>query len=214
MLMLLVFFFLFFFSFFFQKKFDGCLLSAHMIMFLSCPPLYTYTYAHPTILLSSPNHTNHNHPCCMHQILSMLRRVHPEAAEFFSSTTLPFQCLEQGVAVRALGKVFTLHEDGSLKQFRYNNSDRAPLSTLSAVEVEQFYEYLPHLMSVMCDDELALTYKIEPGTTVVVDNYRVLHGRRSFQGTRSFVGCYTDRDHFFSQCRLHGLELAPPMQHQ
>ncbi len=43
---------------------------------------------------------------------------------------------------------------------------------------------------------------------VVVNNWRVMHGRESCVGTRNLLGAYMDWDEMASRARLHGLH--PP----
>lgn len=50
-------------------------------------------------------------------------------------------------------------------------------------------------------------YLLSPGRLVVFDNWRVLHGRSSYQGTRRLSGCYLDRDALHSRMRVVGVPM-------
>ena len=47
-----------------------------------------------------------------------------------------------------------------------------------------------------------LAFGIAAGMAVLFDNWRVLHGRRGFTGSRVFHGCYHDRDEIASRRRV------------
>ena len=50
----------------------------------------------------------------------------------------------------------------------------------------------------------ALRLPWAPGRMLLVDNWRLLHGRTAYTGTRSFVGMYTNREDLESAWRLAG----------
>eukprot|EP00048_Salpingoeca_helianthica_P003065 m.63473 g.63473 ORF g.63473 m.63473 type:complete len:417 (+) comp12469_c2_seq2:187-1437(+) len=140
-------------------------------------------------------------------IAEKIREEHPEVFEFFSTRTIPFfhKSKTDGVHMLAHGKVFELDVNGAMKQFRYNNDDRAPLNTLPPEDVALFYKYLRVLNSVTLDPTLSGFFKLKVGSGVLVHNHRVLHGRRSFVGARNLQGWYVGNDELNSCLRLLGL---------
>ena len=123
----------------------------------------------------------------------------PKAFDFFSKTTLAFQCIQDGVHSVAYGKVF--ETDPGIKnpthldviRFRYNNDDRSAMHFLDSEEVEQFYQHVPLLLELLRDDKFVLKTRLKPGDIVIVNNHRVLHGRERFEGSgRNLVGCYAE----------------------
>jgi trimethyllysine dioxygenase len=98
--------------------------------------------------------------------------------------------------------VFELDRNGVVRQFRYNNDDRAPLNTLPPEDVSLFYRYLRVLNNVTLDPTLSGFLKLQVGSGVLVHNHRVLHGRRSFIGARNLQGWYLGKDEFHSCLRL------------
>lgn len=42
---------------------------------------------------------------------------------------------------------------------------------------------------------------LEPGTVVIYNNWRMLHGRTSYTGKRFFGGCYVSMSEFLSKAR-------------
>jgi trimethyllysine dioxygenase len=92
--------------------------------------------------------------------------------------------------------VFSL-KDGGLHQIRYNNDDRAPLSE----SPEEFYAALQEYTKIVESKENMLQIKLEPGTVVSVDNWRVFHGRLAFTGKRRVCGAYVGHDDYMSRFR-------------
>ena len=51
--------------------------------------------------------------------------------------------------------------------------------------MEQFYTYLPVLYERFRDEKYTLKHTLDVGEMVVIDNWRVLHGREEFEGYRN-----------------------------
>ncbi|KAJ3108562.1 hypothetical protein HDU97_000844 [Phlyctochytrium planicorne] len=90
---------------------------------------------------------------------------------------------------------------GELYQVRFNNDDRSTLSNLTAAEVDEFYAALREWTALLRHPANELWVQLEPGMTVVVDNWRALHGRSSFTGHRRMVGSYHNWDDYRSRVR-------------
>lgn len=54
----------------------------------------------------------------------------------------------------------------------------------------------------MASKEFELEVKLEPGTPVIFDNWRTLHGRKAFEGKRRVCGGYLGMDDFLAKGRL------------
>ncbi len=74
---------------------------------------------------------------------------------------------------------------------------------MSLEEQQLFYEYYPNLGEIVKANVCPL--KLEPGQVLVVDNWRVMHGRTGFKGHRILTGCYVDRDSFMSRAKSYGI---------
>ena len=66
--------------------------------------------------------------------------------------------------------------------------------------MEAYYAAYRHLAAIVDDPAMAAAFKLEPGECFLVDNTRVLHGRRGFSGSGSrwLQGCYPDKDGLLS----------------
>jgi len=140
-------------------------------------------------------------------VATALREQRPEAFDFFARTALPFYSVdpEHDVHMRAMHKVISLDEEGELTAFGLNNDDRGTIDHLPEREMAAFYRHLSALLSLSRSPEYSCFVQLGVGDMLIVENYRVMHGRRSFVGSRNLVGCYMDRDIYESRLRILGI---------
>uniref|UniRef100_A0A914EK71 Trimethyllysine dioxygenase, mitochondrial n=1 Tax=Acrobeloides nanus TaxID=290746 RepID=A0A914EK71_9BILA len=92
-------------------------------------------------------------------------------------------------------------------QIRYKPYNRAPFRNLkigeenTTIETIKFYEALEKFAELMDAPENELKFLLEPGTVLFFDNFRLLHARTEFQGSRKLLACYLSRDTFLSKAR-------------
>ncbi|KAF7636592.1 TauD domain-containing protein [Meloidogyne graminicola] len=97
-------------------------------------------------------------------------------------------------------------------QIRYNPYDRAPMKTLLRSEDDEnnskaleetvlFYEAYQRFARIINEPGQKVQIMLKPRNVLFIDNFRILHGRRSFQGERSMCGCYLSRDCFLAKAR-------------
>ena len=65
-----------------------------------------------------------------------------------------------------------------------------------------FYPHYRTLAKLVNDPDNAYWLSLEPGTVLFIDNWRVMHGRASFQGKRTMTGCYVGRTEFMSRANV------------
>lgn len=124
-----------------------------------------------------------------------LKECDPESFEFLCSTALPAQYYEPGNYNKILDTMIKI--DPSTKeicQVRINNYDRDVLTCMSYDDVEKFYKSLLSFMSIIKNPENELWFKLTPGNLIVINNWRVLHGRSSFSGSRTMATSYMCMD--------------------
>ncbi|KAB0793468.1 hypothetical protein PPYR_13088 [Photinus pyralis] len=88
-----------------------------------------------------------------------------------------------------------------LHQIRFNVYDRSPLVSLPEGDIPRYYEAYKLFASEAFDRENQYEIQLEPGDVIFIDNWRVLHGRREFMGTRELGGCYVSRDDYLSRVK-------------
>ncbi|XP_071552454.1 trimethyllysine dioxygenase, mitochondrial isoform X1 [Panulirus ornatus] len=132
----------------------------------------------------------------------------PKGYNFLSSEAIPSEYIEDGQCHMSLDTIFKHHQvTGQLQQFRYNMYDRAPLSSLPLEKVQEFYIHFQNLTKIIRNPKNEYWLTLEPGNVLFIDNWRVMHGRASYQGERIMSGCYLDNDDFTSKARVLGVQL-------
>lgn len=139
--------------------------------------------------------------------VEQLRRTRPDCFQFLTEHSIPAHYMDpqRGILLSSCQPIIRLQADGSVQQLRYNNNDRAPLDLESPEKVEQFYDSIRALGEIIEDPQNEFWFPLRPGRVLIFDNWRLLHGRGSYQGDRRMTGCYIDRDDFLSSCRVAGL---------
>ncbi|KAJ5294810.1 hypothetical protein N7508_009631 [Penicillium antarcticum] len=101
----------------------------------------------------------------------------------------------------AQAPVFSVHPDlNQVYQIRWNNYDRAPKVDWSAAEQQDWYSAARRYNEILQNREIWT--QLEPGTALIFDNWRMMHGRSQFTGKRRMCGGYVNNDDFISRLRL------------
>lgn len=79
------------------------------------------------------------------------------------------------------------------------------MTAMPPAEMRQFYEDLRLLTVEIQSPANEWWFKLRPGTVMIFDNWRVLHGRSAYSGRRHMTGCYVSRTEFQSVARKMGL---------
>ncbi|MEX0923339.1 MAG: trimethyllysine dioxygenase [Rhodovibrionaceae bacterium] len=140
------------------------------------------------------------------RIAEILQRDAPEAYETLARVRIPGHYLDEGVNLRAARPLFREDAHGRLRQVSYNNHDRAPF-WLPEDEMAAFYKALKAFDALANDPALVYRRRLEPGTALLFDNWRVLHGRLAYQGHRRLAGAYLNKEDVESRLRV--LRQAP-----
>lgn len=137
------------------------------------------------------------------KIADIMRREDSGLYDFLSALQIPAVYIEPGVRLRACRPMFRHDaETGRLAQVSYNCYDRAPFLPLSPESTERFYRGMRRFQELADSAEMTWERRLEPGTALLFDNWRLLHGRRAFSGFRKFCGCYLDRETLQSKLRV------------
>ncbi|GAB7339395.1 hypothetical protein MBLNU457_6033t1 [Dothideomycetes sp. NU457] len=90
---------------------------------------------------------------------------------------------------------------GYLYRVRWNNSDRAGLRMLPG-NTKAWYQAARSFNDILASAQNQYWFQLQPGTPLIFDNWRVLHGRSAFTGKRRMCGAYINHDDFISKYRL------------
>jgi len=136
-------------------------------------------------------------------VAERLRRDAPEAFDRLTKTKVPFRYVEPGsVDLRHAAPLIELDSEGSLRAIRYNSRSIGPVD-LDPDDVPPFYAAHRRFGRMLHDPAMTVGFSLRPGDLFVVDNRRVLHGRRGFGGGRRHLqGAYADADSLTSKLRV------------
>ena len=96
-------------------------------------------------------------------------------------------------------------EPETLLRLRFNPYDRAAARRDEPAHLETFYRAYCQLTEVLWDPGRRRRLRLAPGTVLLIDNWRVLHGRAAFTGRRRMCGAYMARSDVLSRARSVGL---------
>ena len=143
------------------------------------------------------------------KIADEIRRSDPIAFEVLSTVKVPAHYLGDGVHLRGEHPVIGLDHSGDVVQIAYNNYDRAPFR-LPTPRMNAFYRALKLFNRMINDPANEISMRLAPGTALLFDNWRTLHGRRAYQGVRWLCGAYLNKEDFESKLRVLRATIGRP----
>lgn len=108
----------------------------------------------------------------------------------------------KSLKVRRQNKLFELDDEGNLSKIMYNEVFRLPL-TLPYEVFPKWYAAFDKFVSLVHDESYQRTVPMEAGTVLLMNNWRVFHGRAGGRATsdRKVVGGTILRESFYSRAR-------------
>ncbi|GAM39649.1 trimethyllysine dioxygenase [Talaromyces pinophilus] len=89
-----------------------------------------------------------------------------------------------------------------LLRIRWNNYDRAAKIDWTPAMAMHWYRAARYWNAIISRKSIQKWLQLEPGTALLFDNWRMLHGRSEFTGKRRMCGGYINNDDFVSRFRL------------
>lgn len=139
----------------------------------------------------------------------LLQREDPEAFRTLSSLRVDFTDMGADYCdfmVQSKNRIIDVDCDDQVVRINYNNATRDSVLDLPLHQVQSFYSALKTFVTLMTQPDNVVTYKMEPGDLVTFDNWRLLHGRRSYlthaDTVRHLEGAYLDWDEVMSRLRV------------
>jgi len=157
-------------------------------------------------------------------IADRLRQAHPDtfAALCDPSLRVPYHHTEFGQHMIERRPVFSLADGVSpadladdrlgvadiVSRVHFNDVDRAVMSAQLAPpaavrDMKAFYTHWQRLLDAAMSPDLEFRMSLRPGSVLVFDNQRMLHGRTRFDASSGRVlhGCYGSRESFNARWR-------------
>eukprot|EP01119_Soliformovum_irregulare_P005054 TRINITY_DN1639_c1_g1_i3.p1 TRINITY_DN1639_c1_g1~~TRINITY_DN1639_c1_g1_i3.p1 ORF type:complete len:323 (-),score=63.31 TRINITY_DN1639_c1_g1_i3:288-1256(-) len=133
------------------------------------------------------------------KVVRELESKNPESFSYLKKTNIPFQYFDDDHVMRSSRTIFELDSKNRLVRFSYNNDDRGPIHLQDPTEMSKFYTSIRDLLSHIKNPANMIQYQLPPGTAMITDNWRVMHGRKGFTGKRRLGGCYINREDWISR---------------
>lgn len=133
-----------------------------------------------------------------------LRAADPEALATLTSTEVLFRYADASAFLEASRPLISCDASGRVTQVRYNNRTEM-VGRLPTDALARYYAARAAFWDLIRPESpLTLRFRLQPGELLVMDNYRMLHGRTGYtlaSGSRYMRQCYMDRDTV--QSRMH-----------
>lgn len=125
-----------------------------------------------------------------------LRERDPEGFDTLTRTRPKFRYVDEDTVLESEGPLIELDAAGRLKQVRLSNRTDC-IDALAPEVLEHYYRARRAFTDIVNDAAFQLRFKLQPGDMLVMDNYRLLHGRSAYRpgsGHRHMRQGYMDRD--------------------
>jgi len=137
-------------------------------------------------------------------ITERLAEESPEQAALLESINVRFRYDGPAAILETHAPMVERDHRGIVTRIRMSSKlDYVP--ALDNETLDMFYAARRRLNELSNDDEFQITFPFKKGTLLMMDNYRLLHGRTAFdsnKGHRHLQGCYTDHDGVTSLYRM------------
>ena len=125
-----------------------------------------------------------------------LKKEDPEAYKILSEVKVRFKFTDKNVVLEDCSELIHLNEYKEFKQVRFSpRLDYVPV--LEKDKLDLYYKARKKLSDLYNSKKYRIEFKLIPKDLLMMDNYRILHGRTKFdpsEGKRFLQGCYIDFD--------------------
>ena len=125
-----------------------------------------------------------------------LKKEDPEFYKILSEVKVRFKFTDKNVVLEDWSELIHLDDNNEFKQVRFSpRLDYVPM--LEKNKLDLYYKARKKLSDLYNSEKNRIEFKLAPKDLMMMDNYRVLHGRTKFdpnEGKRFLQGCYIDFD--------------------
>ena len=129
-------------------------------------------------------------------VTQKLKKDFKKFYKVLSEIKVRFQFIDQNVVLEDWAEMIKLDENGEFKQVRFSpRLDYVPM--LDKEKLDLYYKARKRLSEMYNSEKYRIEFKLAPKDLMMMDNYRLLHGRTSYEvkeGNRFLQGCYIDYD--------------------
>ncbi|WP_051279331.1 TauD/TfdA family dioxygenase [Hellea balneolensis] len=129
-------------------------------------------------------------------IAQALRKENAQQADILEKVDVRFRYEGPSAILEHHGPIIERDHDGIIRHIRLSSR----LDYVPALDIEtltHFYAGRSRLHKMSNSEDFQISFPFRSGTLLMMDNYRLLHGRTAFngaQGHRHLQGCYIDHD--------------------
>ena len=129
-------------------------------------------------------------------VTEKLKKDFPNYYKILSEIKIRFQFIDQNIILEDWAEMIKLDENGKFKQVRFSpRLDFVPL--MDKDKLELYYAARKKISEFFNSNKFSVQFKLSTGDLLMMDNYRLLHGRTTYdakEGNRFLQGCYIDYD--------------------
>jgi gamma-butyrobetaine dioxygenase len=125
-----------------------------------------------------------------------LKNENKDFYNILSEIKVRFKFTDKEVVLEDWSELIKLDEEKNFKQVRFSpRLDYVPI--LEKNKLDLYYKARKKLSDLYNSEKYRVEFKLEPKDLLMMDNYRLLHGRTAYEaneGNRFLQGCYIDYD--------------------
>ena len=125
-----------------------------------------------------------------------LKNENKDFYNILSEIKVRFKFTDKEVILEDWSELIRLDENKNFKQVRFSpRLDYVPM--LEKNKLDLYYKARKKLSDLYNSEKYRIEFKLEPKDLLMMDNYRLLHGRTAYdanEGNRFLQGCYIDYD--------------------
>ena len=131
-----------------------------------------------------------------YKVTEDLKKKFKKYYDVLTRVKVKFKFIDKDVVLENWSELIKLDENKELKQVKFSpRLDFVPI--LEKEELDLYYRARNKISEMYNSDNYKIEFKLVPGDLMMMDNYRLLHGRTAFdlnEGSRYLQGCYIDYD--------------------
>ena len=125
-----------------------------------------------------------------------LKKENFDFYKILSEIKVRFRFIDKEIVLEDWSELIKLDENKEFKQVRFSpRLDYVPM--LEKGKLDLYYKARKKLSEMYNSDKYRIEFKLSPKDLIMMDNYRLLHGRTAYEtkeGNRFLQGCYIDYD--------------------
>lgn len=136
-------------------------------------------------------------------VAARLQREYPKDFATLCTTPVTFAYRDDSAILEHYGPLIERRPDGRVSRVIFHNRADQVVAA-DPKELSAYYAARRAYADFIWSPHMQVTFKLAPGEAYVVDNFRILHGRRAFDGggERYLRQCYMDRDTLSSRQKV------------